>query len=123
MIFCLGDGKYVSDGQGYQKNNMVFNTQVTREEFNTIRSALPKIELKNLNTLSYEESWALAWSETSQKDKDKILSIPYFNADIFKGITGIDVKVKAEPKTILIGGKNYEVTDELTKALADLKEV
>ena len=121
MIFCDGDGKYVSNGQGYQKNNMVFNTQVTREEFDTIRSALPKIELKNLNTLLYEESWALAWSETSQEDKDKIMSIPHFNAEIFKGITGIDI-AKKEPETIKIGGKEYIVTDELKSALDGLEE-
>jgi hypothetical protein len=28
-----------------------------------------------------------------------------------------------KPASINIGGKEYEVTDELTKALADLKEV
>lgn len=118
MLFCLGDGRYESKGDGYQKNNMVFNTRLTPDEFSKIRSSLPTIKVAicrwvdkddmtddekeeytiyktiggYLKRLSYEDAWAITWLEMSDVDKNKILSIPQFDAKIFKTITGIDTK-------------------------------
>ena len=121
MLFCLGNGKYSTTGDGYMKSNMVFNTKVTSEEFIKIRSSLPVIKL-DIVKYNYKESWANAWKKLSDGDKQKILDIPQFNPEIFKRITGIDV-VKKEPETIKIGGKEYVVTDELKTALNSLKEI
>lgn len=115
MLFCLGEGPMVSSGIGYQKNYMVFNTQVTKDEYKKIKEGLPEIKISHtywieekdmtdkekkdfsfykqiggyLKRISYEDAWLNWWSNASSKDKKKILDIPYFNWDIFTGITGI----------------------------------
>src|SRR3990167_11009898 len=45
MLFCLGEGKYESRGEGYQKNNRIFNIQVTSDEFDTAKKNMPSFEL------------------------------------------------------------------------------
>ena len=115
MLFCVG--KFASKGAGYQKNNQIFNTQVTPEEWDKAKASLPNIKIgvtkwvdkkdmtdeekKNasgwktmggyLKRYSYKEAWANWWAEASQKDKDAILNLPHFDKDIFKEITGIDI--------------------------------
>jgi len=86
MIFCLG--KYERQGEGYQKHNMIFNKQVTEEEFERVKESLSAIKLE-LQDLAYEKAWAKWWSEAKQEDKDKILNCGYFDQEIFTGITGI----------------------------------
>ena len=114
MIFCIGDGRFASSGKGYQKNNQVFNVQVTPDEFNEIKNKLPVIKL-NLTESSFESAWKKWWGNASKEDKDAILSIPHFNADIFKEITGIEVEkdsLVGKKATVEIEGKKYNVTIE-----------
>lgn len=120
MIFCLGEGEYERQGKGYQQHLQIFNTPVTESEYEStlkklresdVKIALTKwIEEKNitaedkknystykelggcLKVFSYEEAWSTWWSEATQKQKNAILDIPQFNAEIFKEITGIDVE-------------------------------
>ena len=119
MLFCLGEGQYESQGAGYQKSYQVFNQQVEQKEWEEIKNSLdikilPTIwidkagmtaeEKKNnsvykeiggyLKTFTYEEAWANWWKEASQKDKNKILDIKYFDHKIFTEITGIDIQAK-----------------------------
>lgn len=117
MLFCLGEGKYESKGDGYQKNNMVFNQKVTEDEFKKIKLSLSNLKISlthwvkkedmtneekennnvykeidgYLKIFSYKEAWKNYWDNASQSDKDLILNIPQFDNEIFKGITGIDV--------------------------------
>jgi len=49
-----------------------------------------------LKRLSYEDAWAETWSNMSDVDKNKITSIPQFDAQIFKDITGIDITADDE---------------------------
>ena len=44
-----------------------------------------------LRTLTYKEAWAVFWKETTEKNRQKFLNLPNFDAKIFKEITGIDV--------------------------------
>ena len=44
-----------------------------------------------LKEYTYEEACANWWNSLDDEDKQTIMSIPNFNADIFKEITGIDV--------------------------------
>ena len=137
MLFCLGEGKYETKGAGYQKNNQIFNTQVTPEEWDKAQSSLPEIKIgltkwvdkkdmsddekKNksgwettggyLKRYSYEEAWATWWSEASKKDKDSILNLPHFNREIFKGITGIEISESSNPREIQINGATYVLKD------------
>lgn len=128
MIFCLGEGRGVSKRIGYQQNHMVFNTKVTDEEYKKIRESLPEIKISHtywveekdmtkeekkendqykqlggfLKRITYEEAWANWWDDASKKDKQAILDIPYFDAEIFKGITGIEVSKTDTKKQELI---------------------
>lgn len=107
MLFCVGEGKYTRKGAGYQKNNQIFNVQVDEEDWDTAIKSLPKIEL-NLKQNNYEDAWAAWWKSAEQSDKNKILELPHFNKDIFKGITGIDVETtKCHPDTITVDGVEY----------------
>jgi hypothetical protein len=74
-----------------------------------------------LKTYTYEEAWANYWRDTDEEDRQRVLNLPNFDPEVFKSITGIDIKQKQQ--TIEISGKTYEVSDELTKALKGLKEL
>lgn len=133
MIFCLGEGKYKSEGIGYQQNHMIFNTKVTKEEhsstLNLLRENEIKIQLTKwteyddldkdeqtttakqlgglLKVFSYEDAWANFWNNATQKQKDCITTLKWFDKGIFKEITGIDVEV---------------MDDKMTEAMNLLKE-
>ena len=118
MIFCLGNSNLNETDEGYQKIYRVFNQDVSKEEFEKIKSSLSGVEVYPtrwvdkkdmskeekdevsgwsemggyLKTFSYEEAWKNWWNEAKQEDKDKILKVKYFDSEIFKGITGLDVK-------------------------------
>ena len=126
MLFCLGWGRYESKGKGYQKNNMVFNVQVTSEEFGKIKEKLPSIKLPicrwieekdmtddekenndnyktlggYLKKLSYEDAWKQVWSEMKEEVKTQFKNIPHFNASIFKEITGINIEEEVIEMTV-----------------------
>jgi len=141
MIFCFGDGQYESKGEGYQKNNRIFNVEVSHEEWSEAKSSMPTIKLpicswRNkkemteeekeeesgwetigglLKTQNYKEAWKVAWEKMTQKDKNKILSLPHFNKEIFTKITGIeniDDKVRIE-----VEGKEKYISRESAKKL------
>ena len=129
MLFCLGDGQYESKGEGFQKSYRVFNKDVEKKEWEEIKNSLDikilptkwidkadmtKDEKDNnsvwkeiggyLKTFSYEDAWSNWWKDASQKDKNKILDIKYFDREIFKEITGIDTK-----KEVSLVGSEVEV--------------
>lgn len=140
MLFCLGKHKYAEEGEGYQKNYRIFNNDVSKDEWNEIKDSLPNIELPlthwteekemssqekkdfkiykeiggYLKVLSYEDAWKEWWNKASQEDKNKILDIPQFDEEIFKGITGLDVKkidsLSGQEVEVKIGGKTYKAT-------------
>ena len=137
MLFCLGEGKWESKGAGYQKNNQIFNTQVTKEEWDTARNSLPTIKIgltkwvdkkdmtkqeKEDNSVwketggylkryEYKEAWANWWADASKSDKQAILDLPHFDKDIFTGITGIEDFDSED--TIEIEGKSYSISEML----------
>jgi hypothetical protein len=137
MLFCLGYGQYESKGKGYQKSYQVFNKDVEKKEWEEIKSSLDinilptewidkkdmtKEEKENssvwkeiggyLKTFSYKEAWANWWKDASQKDKNKILNIKYFDPIIFKEITSIDVKKETsligQEVEVKMNGKTYK---------------
>lgn len=64
-----------------------------------------------LKTRTYKEAWAKYWSEVSEEDKRWFLSLPNFDAKIFKEITGVDVSEKSligKEVDVVIDGKTYK---------------
>ena len=72
-----------------------------------------------LKTFTYEEAWANFWRDTTEENKQRILKLPNFDAEVFKDITGIDVEEPApeepapeEPEqTIELNGKKYKLVE------------
>jgi len=71
-----------------------------------------------LKTLEYKEACQKWWSDNPD-DHERFLTLPNFNAEIFKDITGIDVD---NQETIEIAGKKYS-KQEFEKATKNLKEL
>lgn len=141
MIFCVGEGKYVSSGAGYQKNLQIFNQNVTEEVFNTTRSNISLkgwklpiakwIDIKEikdptstqkqlggmLKTLSYKDAWKEMYADMSKEDKQFIQRLPNFSKEIFEKITGIKIEKENDKKTELL-----KKADELIEQAKSLKE-
>ena len=124
MIFCLGGGKWISKGEGYQKNYRVFNKDVSKKEYQNIKDSLNiKLKLtehneetKSLDVYSYKDAWENWWKEASKKDKESITKMKYFDKAIFTEITGIDVD-KKDTVTITCEGKEVKISRESAQAL------
>ena len=123
MIFCLGEGRYASKGEGYQKNYRVFNKDVSEKEYEKIRDSLDiKLKLtewnedtKSLDVYSYEDAWKNWWDNASKKDKESITKLKQFDQKIFTEITGIEnIEDKVEIK---IDGKSKFISRKSAKAL------
>ena len=120
MIFCLGEGRTVSSGAGFQKNLQIFNKPVTEDEYKKVKNALDVknfklpiakwVETKDmtkdekdnwtshkqkggfLKTLSYKDDWAEMWTSLSQEDRNFFKTIVNFDSEIFESITGIKIE-------------------------------
>ena len=138
MLFCVGEGKYESKGEGYQKNNRIFNQQVTSDEFDKARKSRPEFELpiakwidkkdmtdeeKNnsssweqtggyLKTLSYKDAWKEA--KMSDEWKKWVKGLPHFSTEIFEQITGLkwedETSLVGKIVEVKVGGKTYKAT-------------
>jgi hypothetical protein len=75
-----------------------------------------------LKVYGYQEAWRRSYDSATREEQLKIKDLPNFDKDKFKQISGIDID-EDTTNTIEIGGKTYEVSDELRSALKDLKEV
>ena len=65
-----------------------------------------------LRTYSWEEAWANYWRDSNEEEKQRVLNLPNFDAEIFKEITGIDVEVSPQDcsgKVVEIDGVEYEL--------------
>ena len=72
-----------------------------------------------LKTYEYKEAWANFWKDTDEENRQKVLNLPNFDAEVFKDITGIDVQT-SRTETIVIGGVEYD-KNEVEKRLKDIK--
>jgi hypothetical protein len=93
-IFCYAEEK--GDKNSFQQARYrIFNTQITKEEYENIE--VPKITLdfdKNESYITrYQTAFKKAWEKLSKDEKDKFLNLPYFDADIFEKITGVNTKL------------------------------
>jgi len=100
MIFCLGEGKYKTEGEGYQKNSRIFNKEVSEEEFNKAKSTQPVFLLPISKTLSYENAWEEVWKTASKEFKDWVKNLPNFDAELFEKITGVKFESGMKEMTV-----------------------
>ena len=74
---------------------------------------------KITNTLDDWEDPYEAWKDMPREAIDYVKTLPEFNAEMFKRITGIDV---SETETLEIGGNKYS-KKEVEERLKDLKPI
>ncbi len=134
MLFCLGEGRYETKGEGYQKNNRIFNQQVTPDEFGTANRNMPKFELPIAKWIEYKDlskdeqnstskqlggylktlSYKDAWAESKMSDEwiKWVKALPHFSAEIFNQITGLklkdDVGLIGSEVEVKFNGKSYK---------------
>ena len=72
-----------------------------------------------LKKLEYKDAWGVFWRKTTEENKKKVLSLPNFDASIFKEITGIDVNQNSEAKQKAI--ELRKKADELLKSAEALE--
>lgn len=126
MIFCLGEGRYEKQGIGYQNSYMIFNQKVDKEEWSEIRNSLPTINLQitkwidksdmtkeekennsvwkeiggYLKRYTYEEAWK-NWIDNAKQDEiEAIFNCKYYDEEIFKSITGCELKREVQEVTM-----------------------
>jgi len=126
MLFCLGEGKYELKREGYQKNNCIFNVQVTKEEFTKEINSKPVFRLPltmwinkeemtdeekenisgwsemggYLKSQSYQDAWKEGWANASQEFKDWVKNLPHFNPELFEKITSIKFEAEVKEMTV-----------------------
>ena len=86
-------------------------SEMTNEE----KKAEPEFHTRKgyLKRYSWEEAWSNYWRDTTKEDRQRVLNLPNFDAEIFKDITGIDVNVNqsCNGKVVEIDGKKYKLQE------------
>ena len=86
-------------------NRWVNKDKMTKEEKKTVENW--EIMGGYVKTLEYKEACQIWWEE-NPSEHERFLTLPNFDAGIFKEITGIDVE---KPETmILVNGKKYSAS-------------
>lgn len=75
---------------GFYLTKWIPENEMTDEE----KKNYPYFNLRNgyLKTYTYEEAWKNFWKDTDEDNRNKFLTLPNFDATVFKEITGIDVE-------------------------------
>lgn len=118
MRFFNKDSEYTYS-EFIEKFNIVYPDLHTCQWINfknmTVEEKKENPNAKDLNgylkTIDYKEAWAEYWGRANEDDKEFFLNLPNFDADIFKEITGIDVKNKSlsgKGVSVTIDGETYQ---------------
>ena len=76
--------------RNYANNWWICSTNMSEEE----KKAHPEHEYTGgyLKSVSFKEACRIMWDKLTDKEKDEVKKIPNFDADVFKEITGVNVK-------------------------------
>ena len=87
--FMCSDARYILDRYFYL-TKWIWSDDMTDEE----KSRHPEHETTGgyLKSFGYKEAWINAWNRMDSYERSVVKSLPNFNADIFKDITGIEVE-------------------------------
>lgn len=88
MIFCLGEGMYCSYGAGYHKKFCAWNKEVGETRYNEIQKEVSSI-LKDFK-IDARNAWSEEWAKVTPEQWQKLSSIPEFDLDITRKITGLE---------------------------------
>ena len=85
-------------------------TDKEKEEFSTYKTTGGYLKKKK-----YKEAWREAWDKATEEDKKKCLTLPNWDNEIFKEISGIDVEEElsiSKSETIRIGDLEFNKNEE-----------
>ena len=90
--FCSAE-KHNDENSFQQKRYRVFNTQITKEEYESISIIYSKLEFdKNESSETrFQTAFKNMWNKLDSKWRQQYLDIPHFNSDIFEFITGVKI--------------------------------
>ena len=96
---------YLKINEWISESNMTAQQKLDDKDFH--------VKKGTLITRTYKEAWGLYWTEASKEDKQMFLDLPNFNAEIFKEITGVDLKIEptCNGKIVEIDGKKYKLSE------------
>jgi len=95
---------YLKTTEWIEEENMTSKQKTNDPDFH--------IKKGTLIIRTYKEAWELYWSEAKDSDKQLFLSLPNFNSEIFKEITGIETKTKTcHNKVVEIDGVKYKLSE------------
>ena len=122
-LYHLEDGRFGTEGSHHdlieEKEEVIVWVNVWRD-----KDEMTDEEKKNvkgwetmggyLKTLSYKEAWAEGWKNATQEQRDWYKSLPNFDPQIFKEITGIDTEtrpsLKGKKVKVEIDGEQFTAT-------------
>ena len=95
--------------QEFYLNKWIKDSDMTDQE----KIDNPKFHVSGgyLKTFEWEEAWANYWRDCDEEEKQRVLNLPNFDAEIFKEITGINVEAKpdCDGKIVKIEGVEYRL--------------
>lgn len=91
MIFCLGEGKYIKKGMGYQKSYMAFNKNVSHGRYDEILTLIRDDILSELKLDFKNGEWVNEWKKVSKDKWERILEIPESDKEVIEGIIGFEL--------------------------------
>lgn len=74
----------------YENNWWIYSANMSKEE----KKAHPEHEYTGgyLKSVSFKEACRIMWDKLTDEEKEEVKKIPNFDADVFKRITGVNVK-------------------------------
>lgn len=97
-------------------NNMTDQEKIDNPTFHTTGGYLKAKE--------YQQAWRESWDKAELEDRKKCLSLPNWDSEVFKEISGIDVEKELNTKreVIKIGDLKYDKA-EIEEKLKDVKPI
>ena len=88
--FCWAE-RYKDENSVQQKPYRIFNTQVTKEEYEQVKKIYNQIPLNSDE--SFRPAFKNMWDTLTPDQKQEYFDIPHFNWEGFTFITGIEEEV------------------------------
>lgn len=111
--FCWSE-EYNDENSFQQKKYRVFNVEITKEEYESIKKIYHKLEFDpdESYTTRFKTAFKKMWDKLTDEEKNEYYSIPHFDWYGFTFITGIEKEETVEEEVITLNGKKYKLVEE-----------
>ena len=114
--FCWTE-KFNDENSFQQKRYRVFNTEITKEEYDKIKKIYHKLEFDKdeLYYTRYKTAFKKMWYKLNKEERQEYYDIPHFDEKGFEFITGIKKEKETEELTL------KQVIEELGREIKIIK--